>query len=483
LISSASRPPTPLVSPTFEPNAPTAPSAPAAITPAPTDEDSVAVPVSPFMLEYDPVTRPALSSEVELLHDLTRRYLERFVRQEFSQTTMTTIDDFILTQTSSRYTMDAPFEMNFEGTGRINPLSMVFPSTAQLDSVVEIAFTGENLDAYETELMSLPQGNIFRGANVGFNADPATRVSRSTGTNAAAIAAGAIAATLLAAGFVLYRKRRQEEIVLAEKGQRKAPGDITLAGETFAGETHDETSTVDMISVDNGYRRKDEEDGMETMAHLQPITERIDDMPMLRGWRHDYMESGALRIRPGRSQYLHQKMSDSDESSESSVEEMDDEQGEVSALVKETLSYKEVALQGPAHNAETDEASKGNDEASQYSESEVSHFVENTDTTEGQEQIQSFLSYDSLDNGKSMSNFSDTTEQSSVLKIRSPRTVDEIEALLSADTDDSDGGGSLMDNIPSLGSESSSVTSRRPRTVEEIESLLSSGVLDGESVN
>jgi hypothetical protein len=125
------------------------------------------------------------------------------------------------------------------------------------------------------------------------------------------------------------------------------------------------------------------------------------------------------------------------------------------------------------------------DEASQISESEVSQFVESTSHQQPRpattNEIASLLSFDSAEGDcHSVDSQIQSKAHDNESVSRRPRTVAEIEALLSSSLDDD-----LVDtpdNIADLPeAEESIIPAHRPRTVEEIESLLSADFDDDSS--
>jgi hypothetical protein len=482
----------------------------------------VPIELTPFSLLYVVDTpRQATRMELNELTDVTRLYLEEFMFAEFSQSSFTFLDDFITNMLTSTYTMGAPYVVDYSSTARFNPFTTVFPSPVQLDEALQIAFSGDFLIEYESRLTELSPGNLFLNARVGFG-EPVLRVAKKSSTNGAAIAAGAVAATLLAAGFVIF-KRRSEEEVIEGKDINKTPGDITITGETFAGETYDGTASVDATSMDYTYRHRDEEEGLR--AHnLGIIRERGDDDSHSPAWEGGRMYEDKADKNQGVqygfgeniTAFGNVAMSDvplddisaTDNSSladENTSRTDTEREPESRSRISETQSFEEVALQGPSHlsaspsesaideDAMSDDMLQGDDEASQISESEVSQFMASNSPQQpvaaNESEISSLLSYDSLD-GKAPSvhekmglparSFTDDASSAS-----RPRTVAEIEALLSANVvdDDDDESQALYEATSrswSVATDDLSVPSQQPRTVEEIESLLSAG-LDEES--
>jgi len=258
--------------------------------------------------------------------------------------------------------------------------------------------------------------------------------------SATGIAASAVAFTLLVAGAVLY-KSKSDSVGNRFDKLNKSQGDMTVAGETFAGETFDGTSSVSAASVDYDRRYNDEEEGMK-IDNLGSIHENEDKGRVLgRGIVPSNAVSafrGSVTSAPG------------------------------------TTSFEDVALQAPAfgHKFQDNvmpDPSSSEDNASQMSDSELSQFVDSTRQVDNQTsgghtlEIKSLMSMDSMDEN-STSDLSVRDNSS-----RRLRTVAEIEALLSSELKDDN---NTQASITSGSNIQTQHQMNRPRTVEEIESLL-----------
>ena len=305
---------------------------------------------------------------------------------------------------------------------------------------------------YEVALNdNLPEGNMFIGSTVIFLQESSESDSggkrSGSGVPAAGIAAAAVAFTLLIAGVVIYKRRNDGEEGEMDK-LNKAGGDVTVAGETFAGETYDGTASVSAASMEYSRRYQDEEDGTKNF-NLGTIQEGDDDDSVTPGW---------------------QKQVDKDNKEAETSSEVRGSSKAFRSGVR-VGSFEEIALQGPTHGGPQQNqmmsVSSTEEEASQISESDISHCVDSGKRNTAE--IKSLPSYDTTDDRvPSIASALSVRDNSS----RRPRTVAEIEALLSADLDktaDSD--------AAETGVETKKPTSR-PRTVEEIESLLQADLDD-----
>jgi hypothetical protein len=63
---------------------------------------------------------PSLDEYRELA-ELTRVYLEDFMFDEFSQTSLTTLDDFLTVQISNSFTAGEPILVDYRSIGLFNP--------------------------------------------------------------------------------------------------------------------------------------------------------------------------------------------------------------------------------------------------------------------------------------------------------------------------------------------------------------------------
>ena len=446
-------------------------------TDQPTDANSVPVDLSPYTIGYAvDMPRVPMRSELAELTQVTREHLEEFFFDYYDGDDMTFLDDFITNLDSSSYVMGRPIDVTYSSTARFSPFTRVYPSQGQLDQLLEQAFEGVNLIKYQSRLEDLSSGNVFKGSSASLGDEPVVRVSKKS--NGAAIAAGAVAFTLFAAAVVIYKRRSEDEEFMGKDLNNK-PSDITVAGETFAGETYDGTASVGAATADYSYRQRDEEEGLRA-SNLGTIQENADDASLNPAWATSQMQD-----------VVDDEEEEEDSASDDSAEHFDSaapgsaavfnhlarEQGsfdqdgdrairmsvtEVSLASVYTnpkngiegQSFEEVALQEPSSEIREDDSEE-------QPASEISQSLPQQEINESEDHEDGY---------------SDEDEES---VSRRPRTVAEIEAMLSADMEDDD---TEADDAGShnstLESGSLFVPNERPRTVSEIESLLSAGLED-----
>ena len=390
--------------------------------------------------------------ELVELEAATISYLDDYFVDEFDEDDFTVFEVFV-TEIADTNTQGRIVVVNYdESVARFDQLSMIKPTGEQLGSAVAEAFTGLNMIQYEEWLKKiLPSNNIFVGSKVQYlQEDEGIADSTRRGIGATGIAASAVAFTLLVAGAVLYKSKSGDRESDTDK-LNKSPGDMTVAGETFAGETYDGTASVSAASVDYVRRYEDEENG--------PKLDNLGSIP---------------------------ESSWSDNSSEGGSEEADYSTGipanNTQSAFRERIvsapraaSFEDVALQAPTYDSSDfdnnimQDVSSSEDDQSQMSDSELSHFVASTEqvTTpisgDNNLEIKSLLSMDSMDENTSVG--LSVRDNSS----RRLRTVAEIEALLSSELNDEKASSTSETFLPKTLSQQQT---NRPRTVEEIESLL-----------
>jgi hypothetical protein len=299
----------------------------------------------------------------------------------------------------------------------------------------------------------LPEGNIFIGSTViflqdeGGGQDPDTR----SGVAATGIAAAAVAFTLLVAGIVIYKRRQDRKDPETDK-LNKPSGDATIAGETFTGETYDGTVSISAASMEFIRRYRDEDETSKTVSNLGTIHESEDGDQMQQSW--------------GVSGQSGTELEDEEAKINPSAQDVAQQPSEAFRDGGRMSSFEEVALQSFPNNIMQSSFSSSSDD-SQSRGSSFEHSLGKLHTTG----FLSTLSYDSMD-GKTPSIASALSVRDN--STRRPRTVSEIEALLSADVGKGDD-----DTVASDASGADpSRRSSRPRTVEEIENLLHADLAD-----
>jgi hypothetical protein len=349
---------------------------------------------------------------------------------EFDGNSFTILDDFITELLTSSFDNGRPISVDYLSIARFNPFSTIIPTEAQLNAALIDAFSGLNTLEYEVLLTVV----FLQEAS---DAMPDTKRS---GVGATGIAAAAVAVSLLIAGIVIYKRRNGGEEVEMDKLNKG--GDVTVAGETFTGETYDGSASVSAASMEYSRRYQDEEDGTKNFNNLGTIQEDEDADSVTPGW---------------------QKQVDKDNK---------EVMGSSTAFRSGVPigSFEEIALQGPTHGGPKQNRmmspSSSHEDASLISESDMSLSVDAGKRNKFE--IKSLPSYDSSeDKVPSIANALSIRDNSS----RRPRTVAEIEALLSADLDRN------SDDEPAEETEGNK-PANRPRTVEEIESLLQADLAD-----
>lgn len=443
--------------PTISPN-PTIAPAPTS-TPYPTEVGSFGIDVPLYSLAYKLLsTNEPKTEELNELSEATRAYLFDFFSDEFDEDDFTIFKEFLSDILGFSASKNTPVVVDYKSVARFDQLSTITPTTVQLGSAVEEAFTGLHMIQYEDWLEEmLPSKNIFVGSKVQYYQGEGIPNTSRRGMSATGIAASAVAFTLLVAGAVLYKSKSDSAGNGIDK-LNKSHGDMTVAGETFAGETFDGTSSVSAASVDYVRRYNDEEEGME-IDNLGSIPESHDTDSIKPTWSDDVDENEDKGRDLGRGIVPSNAVSAF--------------RGSVTSAPR-TTSFEDVALQAPSfgHKFQDNvmpDPSSSEDNASQMSDSELSQFVDSTRQVDNQTsgghtlEIKSLLSMDSMDEN-STSDLSVRDNSS-----RRLRTVAEIEALLSSELKDDN---NTQASITSGTNIQTQHQMNRPRTVEEIESLL-----------
>jgi hypothetical protein len=257
-----------------------------------------------------------------------------------------------------------------------------------------------NLDSYAKLLEDLPSENVFRNAQVLFGDSEVRIAQRSNNSNATGIAAAAVAATLIAAGVVLYRRRQKTEDKTSKDLDKK--GDRTVAGETYTGCSYDGTGSVGG-SLEHGSRSRDEEDeeAARSKSALGTITE--DDDSVRPRW-------GTTR----KSSY------DEDGSRESDA-----------GAVPPSQSFDQMALQGLATAASGSLISKASMDDQSTATKRRPRTVEEIEAmlcTDNDDDVSLVLSTRSRAGGNTSASVASSSQR--------PRTVEEIESLLAEGLDD-----------------------------------------------
>jgi hypothetical protein len=200
--------------------------------------------------------------------DITEEYLD-----EFFDNVLRLSQDIIytgsITETTDRdFDLGKPVGVEYNTTMFFSPSSTLVPSDAELNALLMSAFRGSQNDEYLKAVQSLPPSNIFEtttevqfssgklprnaGRSAGTDADGAeeeeTQGGESANTQKIGIAAAAAAGAmvLLFTGVAIYRRRDEDEDPVGKFLDND--GHVTVAGETFAGDTYAGASSLDSQS-------------------------------------------------------------------------------------------------------------------------------------------------------------------------------------------------------------------------------------------
>ena len=433
------------------------------VSPRPTEVGSFGVGVPFYSLTYSTISKnEPTTEEMNELETATSAYLSDFFFDEFNEDDFTIYEEFITDVVDSTASKDVPVVVDYRSVARFDQLSTITPTSMQLGSAVEEAFTGLHMTEYEDWLKEmLPSSNVFVGSKVQFYEGHAVPDTVRFGIGVTGIAASAVAFTLLVAGAVLLKKSKPDGRrgfgSENDKLNKAPPSDVTVAGETYAGETYDGTASVSARSMDYARGCNDEEEGTK-IKNLGSIPESHDS-------DSDDAEENGDKSHIFRRGIVPRKI-------------LNAFRGSVKSAPK-TASFEDVALQAPTSGSRyqdhvMSDPSSSEDDASQMSDSELSQFVaeqvNNKNSGGHRLEIKSLLSQDSNDENNGDLSVRDNSS-------RRLRTVAEIEAMLSSEL-------KVDNDIPGSRTPGSNIEiqlkTSRPRTVEEIESLLTMD--DDESV-
>lgn len=161
--------------------------------------------------------------------------------QEFAQTSLTNLDDFVTFMIRNAFDFGEPVQADYRCTGLFNPSSIFLPTVRELNSLINDAFTDDNLDEYISRIQALPSGNIFSttvGVMKGLPDVPVPRNVNSesatgSGTFKMGLAAAASGIIVLAAGVALLKRQRSDEVLEDPYSDNLKGDSATLAGETY----------------------------------------------------------------------------------------------------------------------------------------------------------------------------------------------------------------------------------------------------------
>jgi hypothetical protein len=208
--------------------------------------------LTPYALEYTTtdIRLPFRSEYLEAV-EVTRSYLSGFFIEQFANSDLTLLEEFLTVFVDSSFTPDQPIPIEYESTAVFDNSSAV-PGVAMLDRTLESAFEGDNLNGFIGMLQTLPPGNVFSTTIFVNKTDaPGMMVSSSSSkSRAGATAAGAVAGAagfgLLIAGLVVYKRRQGPDAT--EDGPIKKKSGTVSGNETVAGDTYMGGWSVDQAS-------------------------------------------------------------------------------------------------------------------------------------------------------------------------------------------------------------------------------------------
>jgi len=201
----------------------------------------IALQLTTFSLSYSfgEIREPS-TSEIGTAVSVTRTYLNGFAKQK--------IKDLLELSTRRATEVNAtsqPLQIKYNSTAFFEPEASFVPSVGEMDLLVTLAFSGENLRSYIALLRELPADNIFstvtdvsdskfRAGPMGSNKDPASEQDGRGSSKVAlgaSLGAGSFLAVLLS---IAICRRRQNTYDKLGKGAILG-GHMTVAGETYMG--------------------------------------------------------------------------------------------------------------------------------------------------------------------------------------------------------------------------------------------------------
>lgn len=213
------------------------------ITPSPTSENSIPIRATPFALFYDgSFSRIPSDDEFASVAELTRVYLEEFMNDEFAQTSLTNLDDFLTFMIRNQFVSGQPVQADYRCTGLFNPSSIFLPTVRELNSLIDEAFTDDKLVEYISRIQGLPSGNVFSTTTSvmkGLPSTPVPRIASSDSSESASsmkmgLAAAAASIVVLAAGAAMMKRQGSDDNSSLDDpyGDNLKGDSATLAGET-----------------------------------------------------------------------------------------------------------------------------------------------------------------------------------------------------------------------------------------------------------
>jgi hypothetical protein len=195
--------------------------------------------------------------------------MEEFMVAEFSQTSLTNLDDFVTFMTRNEFEDGQPVIAEYRSTGLFNPSSIFLPTVRELNQLISEAFNRENMPEYLKRVRSLPSSNPLSSTEtITFEQlDESSTVGSGDSTSSivrAGVAAGAAGIVVLAAGLAIMRSRSRGGGELDEDAtispHKEASGDSTVADETCNMSTDGSSYAAQSWKTPAGFRNTTDED-------------------------------------------------------------------------------------------------------------------------------------------------------------------------------------------------------------------------------
>jgi hypothetical protein len=186
-------------------------------------------------------SRIPTDQEFAAVAEVTRSFLSEIVSQEFSQTSLTILDDFVTFMIRNSFNFGEPVQADYRSTALFNPSSIFLPTVREINSLINSAFADSNLDEYISRVQGLPSDNIFStttGVMKGLPDVPVPRQvpsdsTQSSSTMKMGLAAAASGIVVLAAGAALMRRQRSDQGLEDPYSDNLKGDSATVAGETY----------------------------------------------------------------------------------------------------------------------------------------------------------------------------------------------------------------------------------------------------------
>ena len=213
------------------------------MAPSPTvGNNTVRVQLAPYGLQYT-VTENRIPFRSEYLEvvAVTRMYLEGYFKDQYSNSGLTMLYGFITVFTSNSFTFGQPILIDYQSTALFDSESAVIPTASAIDQMLSSAFQGENLNGFIGMLQSLPPGNVFsttifvNKTEVGQATVFPKSSKRFAGTATTASVAAFAGVFILAAGFLVHQRRRNNKERMEQLTFRKPAAGGTVSDETYLG--------------------------------------------------------------------------------------------------------------------------------------------------------------------------------------------------------------------------------------------------------